>query len=158
VLGYSAGASSSAVVATVSDPGGLVERTRSILDRLDFTGPFELEFLEHEGWHYVIELNPRLWLQHGIFTPYGNGLIKRCLDADSEADWSEEELPRNALWVDSHWLLTRALAMDTDSLRTVRYWKQEGYTLQFMPSTRVLVSQLLPRLVARRVIRSRRRG
>jgi hypothetical protein len=154
VLGYSAEASSSAVVATVADPGGLVERTSSILNQLEFTGPFELEFLEHQGNHYVIELNPRLWLQHGIFTPYGNGLMKRCLDMDSEADWSQRLVPHEALWVDSHWLLMRFLSLDLEKIGTLKSWVRRGYTSHLIPSVDVLLSQLLPRLATRKMARA----
>lgn len=57
------------VIERVSDPADLCHTTERILTRLEYDGPFELEFLfdGRDGKYKVIELNPRFWMQHRIF-------------------------------------------------------------------------------------------
>jgi len=74
-----------AVVDTVADPQDLLRRTARILNALRYQGPFELEFLHDPNTqtYYVLELNPRFWMQHGIFIDgFENILIKRYLGID----------------------------------------------------------------------------
>ncbi|MFW6116517.1 MAG: hypothetical protein ACOC6F_02205 [bacterium] len=72
--------STGAIVKTVQDPSNLTARTCRILEEIQYTGPFELEFL-YDGQneqYYVLELNPRFWMQHGFFIDgYDNCLLKR---------------------------------------------------------------------------------
>lgn len=102
--GYGEDLSSSSVVSVVPDPDNLVARCGSILDSLDFKGPFELEFLRHKGVFYVLELNPRFWMQHGLFVSAGNGLLKRYMELDNKDDWGHG-LPQHLTWIDGTWLL-----------------------------------------------------
>ncbi len=133
----------SAMVATVHDPAALVDRTNQILQRLDFAGPFELEFLGVRGAYDVLELNPRFWMQHALFTEAGNGLVKRCLDLDQPADWSAPP-PSKLLWVDGVWLLIRLLRLDSAPLRTMDTWiHQRGYALVVAPPLPMALGLLL---------------
>ena len=120
VVAYGDGPASSAVVASVPDEGGLVARAHSVLGRLGFRGPFEIEFLSAPGRTCVIELNPRFWMQHGLFLALDNSLVKRCLALDTTADRQRAAVaePR-LLWVDGVWLLRRLLRAD---LRLPRLW------------------------------------
>jgi hypothetical protein len=59
---------STTAIKLVRDPARLIPRTESILNLLNYTGPFELEFVKDERQRFfVLEINPRFWLQHGIF-------------------------------------------------------------------------------------------
>lgn len=103
-IGYGADLSSSSVVAVVPDPADLLVRCGEILNGIAFQGPFELEFLRHESQFHVLELNPRFWMQHGLFVSAGNGLMKRYLGIDAEEDWGTG-VPEQLLWIDGMWLL-----------------------------------------------------
>jgi hypothetical protein len=96
------------IVSTVHDPEDLVTRTTNILKAMNYCGPFELEFIfdyETKSF-YVLELNMRFWMQHGIFLHYSNnGLIKRYLNQEYlPFDSSSKEL-RQIVWVDRLGLL-----------------------------------------------------
>ncbi len=95
-----------AVIETIKDPNNLIDRTNYILNELKYQGPFELEFFYEEAdeQHYVLELNPRFWMQHGIFIDlYDNALIKRYLYKDKVDDWYEDGIApyKHIIWVDS---------------------------------------------------------
>ncbi|AOV08785.1 hypothetical protein [Sporosarcina ureilytica] len=105
-LGSTATMATGAVIETIRDPSNLIERTNYILNELKYQGPFELEFFYEvaDDKYYVLELNPRFWMQHGIFIDlYDNALIKRYLQLDKEDDWYENGIPpfKHILWVDS---------------------------------------------------------
>jgi hypothetical protein len=99
------------VIQTVDDPEKLIERTVMILNYLSFSGPFELEFFyeEKDNSYYVLELNPRFWMQHGIFLEhFSNGLVKRYLNIDTPEDWRQnsKRVHRTITWFDSVYLFT----------------------------------------------------
>lgn len=105
-LGSTATMATGAVIETIKDPKDLIERSNYILNELEYQGPFELEFFyeEADNKYYVLELNPRFWMQHGIFIDlYDNALIKRYLHIDNEDDWYKNGVPpfKHILWVDS---------------------------------------------------------
>lgn len=106
---YGAGPSSSALLITVRDELGLVGRAEHALRRLGYRGPFELEFVVAGDRARVLELNPRFWMQHGLFLAAGNGLVKRYLGAESAAERKLRLLPPGLQWADGFWLL-RCLA------------------------------------------------
>lgn len=90
-----------AVVETVHTQPELLERTARILEALDYRGPFELEFLRDDqtGEDYVLELNPRFWMQHGLFVDaYGNQVLKLYLNGTRDADW-EQLAGQPAIWI-----------------------------------------------------------
>lgn len=85
LLGQGEGLTTGVVVETITDPAGLVPRTVAILDALGYRGPFELEFVRdgRRGVYFVLELNMRFWMQHGLFIDgCDNQLLERYLDRD----------------------------------------------------------------------------
>ncbi len=92
--------SCAAAVETVHDQWDLQAKTRSILDALDFVGPYELEFIITKNRVRVLELNPRFWMQHALFLKTGNGLLKRYFGLDSATD-QHPALLKNITWMDS---------------------------------------------------------
>lgn len=94
------------VVETIRDPNNLIDRTKYILNKLKYQGPFELEFFYElrDNQYYVLELNPRFWLQHGIFIEhYDNAVIKRYLDLDTPSDWLSNGIPefKKIIWINN---------------------------------------------------------
>lgn len=126
VMAYGDGPASSAAVASVPDTEGLIASAGAVLAQLGFRGAFELEFLGVPGRTCVIELNPRFWMQHGLFLALDNSLVKRYLGQDTEADHRREAAaPARAarlLWMDGVWLLRRLLRADPRLLRLVWHW------------------------------------
>lgn len=116
---YGAGPSSSALLVTMADEQGLVGRAEQVLRRLQYRGPYELEFVVANGRPHVLELNPRFWMQHGLFLGAGNGLVKRYLGVESATDRTLRLLPPGLQWADGFWLLRRLLRADLASLRHV---------------------------------------
>jgi hypothetical protein len=109
----------STLVATVADAGVLTTAAARVLDALEFTGPFEIEFLVSRGRTFLLELNPRFWLQHSIFIPFGNGLMKRYLGQETAADHAAAALPA-IVWVDGLTLAKSVLRMDFRLWRAAR--------------------------------------
>jgi len=116
--GYEEGLSSSAAVTVVPDPSDLLVRTRTLLDAMAYEGPFELEFLRTGDTFHVLELNPRFWMQHGLFVASGNGLLKRYLGLDTEED-SGRGIPAAQTWVDGMWMLRNAATLRWAVLRKI---------------------------------------
>ena len=74
------------VTEITTSPAGLLKRTRTILDGLAYTGPFELEFLldTKDSCYKPIELNPRFWKQHGLIEAVtGNAPVKMYVGMES---------------------------------------------------------------------------
>lgn len=69
------------IVVEINDDYNLIERSKNILQNLDFKGVFELEFIfdKSDNTYKILELNPRFWMQHGIFIEKNNSLIKAVL-------------------------------------------------------------------------------
>jgi len=92
-----------AVVETVQDPAGLIPRAARLLRALNYTGPFELEFLLDLGsdQYYLLEFNPRFWMQHGLFIDgYNNVVISRYVGLATPA--FPEGLPfRSLTWINT---------------------------------------------------------
>jgi hypothetical protein len=126
------GPSSSAMLVTVGGQRHLVDAAARVLRRLAFRGPYEMEFVVVGERVLVLELNPRWWMQHGLFLALDNGLVKRyigrgdavAIDADADA---------RLLWVDGVWLLRRLLRFDAGALRSV--WRHaRGRTVVTCPT------------------------
>jgi hypothetical protein len=100
---------SGAVVETTADPADLLPRTCNLLARLDYTGPFELEFLRRQDGRYVIlELNPRFWMQHGLFIDfYDNVLLRRYVDPCDTTPLPDSHGDHPAVWLNA-WHAFRA--------------------------------------------------
>lgn len=113
------------LVLSVQDPAHLIERTRGFLSRLVYTGPFELEFIQDpiSRKFYILELNPRFWMQHGIFIHHlDNAVIKHYLGIPTQPAPSPlAALYRPVLWVNSIELI-RAVVLfwKPDSLKMLR--------------------------------------
>jgi hypothetical protein len=94
-----------AIVEIVHDPACLLQRTERILSALHYRGPFELEFLydAQEDTYYVLELNMRFWMQHGLFIEgYENRLLNYYLEMDTPGDWLEGGTPYQPMvWLDT---------------------------------------------------------
>ncbi len=127
IADYGAGPSSSAMLATVDDALGLVGQAERVLRRLRYRGPYEFEFVVRGNVALALELNPRFWMQHGLFGACGNGLVKRYLGLDTVADRAPLP-PQRLLWIDGTWLLRRALRADRALLALWREWvRRRGY-------------------------------
>jgi hypothetical protein len=143
------GLSCSAAVATVEDAWGLRERAWAILDRLSFTGPFEIEFLVLDDRVLVLELNPRFWLQHTIFIPHGNGVIRRYLGIDCEADWRRDRID-GVLWVDGLHLARVLLRLRLGvAMRLLRHRVRHCGRLQIWPPLGVSLASAVRRRLGR---------
>lgn len=144
LVGYGEGLSSSAALATVADEHGLVAQAEAVLRRLRFRGPYEMEFIAQAGAPCrVLELNPRFWMQHGIYLAAGNGLVKRYLGLDTAADRAAPP-PSSVLWVDGVWLWRRLLRLDFAALRLL--WSG-GRRRVVCPSLPAVLAASLWRLV-----------
>ena len=109
------------VVETVTDaPTALLEGVRTVLDAMEYSGPFEIEILYDAGTDSfkVIELNPRFWLQHALMNRLAdNFIVRRYLDMPVPLPISPESLPQK-YWVNGN----RALYyMVTGKFRIFRY-------------------------------------
>lgn len=98
----------SAIARTVRDPDKLIERTIKILSSIRYTGPFELEFIydRHSHFYYILELNPRFWMQHGIFIDLDqNRLLTAYLNLESVSEEESTDLfYKPGVWVNSLFL------------------------------------------------------
>lgn len=126
VASHTTGLSCSAAVESIPDQWGLLYQASGILDELEFTGPYEMEFLVVGEQVRVLELNPRFWMQHAIFLFTGNGLIKRYLGLESEADRQQRSV-ENIVWIDGIHLISSLL-----------HFRRDGFLLLFMAIERRL--------------------
>lgn len=113
IAAHTEGLSCSAAVQTIDDEWQLVSKTAAILNALEFTGPYEMEYLVVGEQALALELNPRFWMQHAIFLKNGNGLIKRYLDADTKQDHELSEL-NNVIWIDGLHLVMSIFRLRSD--------------------------------------------
>ncbi|MBN1668943.1 MAG: hypothetical protein JW862_17760 [Anaerolineales bacterium] len=89
------------VVQQVPAPANLLQTTRTILEQLEYAGPFEMEFVRapHTGVYKVIELNPRFWMQHRFVDRAANQvLIRRYLGLAVEE--TSVPLSQTHFWID----------------------------------------------------------
>lgn len=110
-----------AMVETLQDPACLIQRTERILNALHYRGPFEMEFLydAQTDTHYVLELNMRFWMQHGLFlSGYDNRLLKYYLEMDTPADWLPDGTPYQPMvWLDTVYLWRALFTLKFGALR-----------------------------------------
>lgn len=134
IASHTEGLSCSAAVQTIEDQWQLIDKTTAILNSLDFTGPYELEYLIVGTRALVLELNPRFWMQHAIFLRNGNGLIKRYLGMDTDQDHELTAL-NNVVWVDGLHLIISIFNFKTDFfLFVVRKLFTKGQQVIIWPS------------------------
>ncbi len=168
VLGDGGALSTGVLVATVPPPPGLGARVAHMLDTLNYHGPFEMEFLHDAATneYLVLELNPRFWMQHGLFiSGYENILIRAYLDESfkpSALTDSDYMLPcKPLLWVDRCFpyvaLASGARAALRAYFQQIREARRRGYCVYGFPevgrAARFAMRQLL-----RRLSRSKKRG
>jgi hypothetical protein len=125
----------STITQTVRDPETLIKRTENILNRLHFKGPFELEFIYDSSaqTYFVLELNPRFWMQHGVFIDfYDNYIIKCYLDIDTNSDRKKLEhiLWLHVIWVDTFALLIHPIR----TLKKLYTLKKQHSEIIFYPN------------------------
>jgi hypothetical protein len=127
------------LVRSVNDTGGLVKRTENILRSLQYKGPFELEFFydQKEEVFYVLELNARFWLQHGIFIKFYNNAIIRKYLGIKDPYYEEEEKTgkKKILWVDTSALIALfpRKKFFTASIVILKYFFR-GYSFYWAPN------------------------
>jgi len=86
--------------------------TRSILEALEFSGPFEMEFVldERSGEFNIIELNPRFWMQHRLLDlPAGHVLVRRYL-GEEMSGFQDDVNPPLRFWLDTDIVLQELLS------------------------------------------------
>lgn len=133
VVDYGGGPSSSAVLATIDDRHGLAAGAERVLRRLQYRGPYEFEYIVVGDQALALEMNPRFWMQHGLFAAAGNGLVKRYLGLDTAVDHAPLP-PQRLLWIDGTWLLRRALRADRRLPALWREWVgRRGYRAVVCP-------------------------
>lgn len=103
LLGDSLIIATGTLVETVEGYVGLLERSKSILGKMKYKGPFELEYFyeKKDNKYYVLELNPRFWMQHGIFVDhFDNAIIKNYLGMEDVFTTTDNE-SRKIVWINS---------------------------------------------------------
>ncbi|MEJ5294446.1 MAG: hypothetical protein WHT28_04300 [Fimbriimonadales bacterium] len=144
ILGDSGWLNTGAIIQTTHFPQEIGMRVLRILNSLNYHGPFEMEFLydARTNHYYVLELNPRFWMQHGLFlVGYENILIRAYLD---EAFCCPLPVSNNRmldykplLWVDSCYPFIALLRREIHPLRnyfdTIRAARRAGYSVYFFP-------------------------
>ncbi len=160
VLGDNRNLSTGVLVETVPAPKGLGKRVQHILNTLDYHGPFEMEFLyeSETDQYYILELNPRFWMQHGLFLRgYENCLIRAYLDEQFTIPTATDEelmLPyRPMLWADRiYWLHTLLGNMQTlyRSYQVEAYKaRQRGCIIYGFPTWGRVVRYMVKRIAQR---------
>ncbi|GIW61027.1 MAG: hypothetical protein KatS3mg087_2093 [Patescibacteria group bacterium] len=165
VLGDGGNLSTGVLVETVPAPKGLGKRVQHVLNTLDYRGPFEMEFLRDSrtGQYYILELNPRFWMQHGLFLAgYENCLIRAYLDDQFTIPTATDEelmLPyRPMLWIDRIFLFFALMSNRQTLYRSyqeeVRKARQRGCVVYGFPTWGRAVRFIIGRTV-RFLFRSR---
>lgn len=134
----------------IKPPSELLERTKRILNGLEYDGPFELEYIldPSSGQYKPIEMNPRFWMQHGLIernTDYA--LIRKYLGMPTQV--AAKQRDSVTYWVNSIYAVFRLMRMDfriypflnsqralmVPGLKTALYWSFY-YPLQKFSSSR----------------------
>jgi len=112
------------IVEVVEPHTELLDVAKRILSELDFTGPFEMEFIrdQRNGEFKLIELNPRFWMQHEIIGQLSNdGLVRKYLNLDwkpNKEGYERKSERRYSFWLYTPYVFYRLVRMD---LRVVPY-------------------------------------
>jgi hypothetical protein len=137
---------------------GLARRACAILERLGYVGAFELEFLEHRGRGvaYALELNPRFWMQHGLFIDHvDNLLIRLYLDlvpADTSVAGRTKGL--KVVWADGLMMTRHFVRLRWRQvarvLRILVRRRRQGYAVSIYPGFTQALGFVVGSFIARR--------
>lgn len=134
IAAHNVGLSCSAAIQTIEDEWGLLMKTASILDALDYIGPYEVEYLFVNKEIKVLELNPRFWMQHAIFLRHDNGLLKRYFFLENDLDLKKSSIPPT-IWVDTVHLVYSLFRLRFNFLRLIlKKIRSDNRVLVFWPS------------------------
>jgi len=105
----------------IDPPVGLIDMTSNILKALDFAGPFEMEYVYDTKLkkYKIIELNPRLWMQHSLIekiTDYE--LVRRYIGEKPIKPPDNDTNYVGMRWVNVYYAMFRILMLD---IRVFRY-------------------------------------
>lgn len=110
------------VTELIESPPGLKTRTKTILDALNYNGPFELEFLldKRDGTYKPIEMNPRFWMQHGLLEQITNHeLVRRYLGMEVTEPANVNTIDKK-YWVYTFYSIFRILRADKRIIPFIR--------------------------------------
>lgn len=128
--------STGTIVESTIDPENLVNRTKFILEKLQFHGPFELEFFRDQasGHFYVLELNCRFWMQHGIFIDHASNAVVRY-SVDRYCENLAPQTPDIAvLWVDTIGVIASLLKGEIKLVDIVKlFYKKRAFHVDLNP-------------------------
>jgi hypothetical protein len=145
---------SGTIIQTVQDPDKLIDRTIQVLEKMNYTGPFELEFIHNldDSQYYILELNTRFWMQHGIFIDaYDNALIKLYLNRE-EAVASEVKVFKPVIWVNSIFLLQSLIMFRMKKIfeyASILFKTDRGVKILFDPSLSIIFIICLRKLISK---------
>lgn len=120
-------------------PRELTEATNAILTAMSYRGPFEMEFVFdiRSDSYKIIELNPRFWMQHGLFEELtGNLLVRKALNQNFEYNTIPPEAFPHRYWLNSNRFLYRLCRGQFTVLRYLRKgicYPTLSESLQWMP-------------------------
>ena len=103
-------------------PDSIVQATDAILEKLQYSGPFEMEFVYDvkSSEYKVIELNPRFWMQHGLVEEVTDqSLIRRAVGTPVKSmDYKNLE---HRYWINGNQMLYR---LAKGQIRMLKYIKK----------------------------------
>ena len=148
------GPSSSAMLVTEDDERGLVAATERVLARLAYRGPYEMEYIATRDRCLLLELNPRFWMQHGLFLARGNALVRRYLGLDAAPATAAAPVAAAAepaaaaspplVWIDGVWLARQLARGRFGLLNELWTWRvHRGHRLVICPNLPALVKMAL---------------
>jgi hypothetical protein len=141
------------IVESIPDPDYLIPRTFRILNHLKYDGPYELEYLfnVNKNHYLVLELNPRFWMQHGIFLAfYDNGLLKRYLNLDTPNDYQHDLNYQHVGWASSIGILIDMMKGDFRALQIYLKMKKEKISVYIAPDI-LTALRVLPILIVNKI-------
>lgn len=102
-------------------PDSIVQATDAILEKLKYSGPFEMEFVfdVNSSEYKVIELNPRFWMQHGLVEQVTDqALVRRAVGAPVES--KDYKSLKHRYWINGNQMLYR---LAKGQVRMLKYMK-----------------------------------